>query len=148
MMSSTFRWQAFLHMVGVFAEFLRNSVGRLLMRRPEAETCQHFDGNVAFLQPQGGKTGLVWALLANMPPIERAGGRNSHQRGSRTDQTVHDTKHRGRSQGIGRNVSEAAEPAARQAQFTPFVIAFIVLAAGIQGLWMAFLIWLAIRTIF
>lgn len=46
------------------------------------------------------------------------------------------------------NMSEAAEPAAQRAHGTPFVIAFIVLAAGVQGVWMAFLIWLAIRTIF
>ena len=50
------------------------------------------------------------------------------------------------------NMSEAAETGVR----TPrgglgaalFLIAFAILAAGVQGLWIAFLIWFVIRAIF
>ena len=45
-------------------------------------------------------------------------------------------------------MSEAAEPAAQRARATPLLIAFIVLTAGVQVVWMAFLVWLAIRAIF
>jgi hypothetical protein len=45
-------------------------------------------------------------------------------------------------------MSEAAEPAAPRVRTTPFVIALIVLTAGVQVVWMAFLVWLAIRAIF
>jgi hypothetical protein len=42
-------------------------------------------------------------------------------------------------------MSQAAEPAAQQTRVKPSVIVFIALAIGVQGLWLAFLIWLAIR---
>jgi hypothetical protein len=46
------------------------------------------------------------------------------------------------------NMSEAAEPAAPRVRTTAFVIVLIVLTAGVQVVWMAFLVWLAIRAIF
>jgi hypothetical protein len=42
-------------------------------------------------------------------------------------------------------MTEGAEPESRPAPVTLFMIAFVVLAAGVQALWMALLIWLAIR---
>jgi hypothetical protein len=45
-------------------------------------------------------------------------------------------------------MSEAAETADKQTRAKASAIAFIVLAIGVQGLWVIFLIWLAIRAVF
>ena len=53
---------------------------------------------------------------------------------------------------LGDEVAELAsrpvDVAGAKSTQTLFVIAFAMAAAGVQGLWIAFLVWLAIRAIF
>jgi hypothetical protein len=44
-------------------------------------------------------------------------------------------------------MSEAAEPAVDQTRVKPSVITFMVLALGVQALWVVLLIWLAIHAL-
>jgi hypothetical protein len=90
--------------------------------------CRLFGGNVAFPQLQDGETAVPSALIAKQSPPARTLNRSVAPRHQKP-----------------RVQSEAAEPAAQQTRVKPSVIAFIVLAVSVQGLWVAFLIWLAIR---
>jgi hypothetical protein len=111
------------------------------------ETCQFFGGNVAFPQPQGGETGLRWRIPCEHTADRRV-GRCNWPSALTVNRSIGPRYQMPWAHSENLNMSEAAEPAAPRVRTTAFVIVLIVLTAGVQVVWMAFLVWLAIRAIF